>query len=622
MKAFIKLFLIFLFFITTFFVYAQKEVSLDQKREKIKQKISASNSNKSKLYLDLGKTYVNDSIDFSETLFNKALSYNNQKTAPEIYLNLSKLYIKKQNAKKLDSVLDNGINLAKQQQLKGVLAKLYYRKGDAFYYKNLYDKADKYYVKAINKAKEVNNYKLVADIVVDRSYIFDFWAKRDEALKMLEYATKISDSIAYIKGKARASLLIGSIYYGLNNNKKALEYYLRTLEATKKIHNKQGIAASYSNVGMAYLELGKLDLAIKNLTKSIHLLKVVGDIPGVTNSYGGLAVAYSKKGNAIKALFYADKAIEAMRDNGYNEDLLKVLNAKAEVLTHLKLYGKSNTYLDTCIAKAKKIGFGLMLQKSYKSYATNLHKLGFNNKAFEYLQLHNKVKDSILTDKFQKRLANYETKYKTLEKQRKIEKLEYTDKYQKIQLISVIGLAVILTILLIVFYQKRKKEKLIAKLELDKSQLLTESLSQELKLKNKQLTSHALNMLQKNELLSVFLESLDNVIKIAKGEVVQQLNQIKRQVKRLLTSEKDWNTFKIYFEQVNKGFLDKLKEINPKLTTNDIRLTTLIKLNMTNKEIASILSINHQSVKNAQYRLKSKLALGKNENLKSFLETL
>ncbi len=623
MRAYFKIFLIFLFLGCTFYVYAQKEISLNETRRELKQKITSKKyANKSKLYLELGKTYLTDSIDLAEKFFNKALSYGNVKALPEIYLNLSKVYIKKQDNKKLDSILDKGIIIADQQQLKGVLAKLYYRKGDAFYYKNLYDKADKYYIKAINKAKEAKNYELVADIVVDRSYIFDFWAKRDEALKMLEYATKISDSIGYIKGKARASLLIGSIYYGLNNNRKALEYYLKTLEAAKKINNKQGVAVSYSNVGMVYIELEKLDLAIQNLTISIKLLKETGDIPGLTNSYGGLAVAYSKKGNTKMALFYADKAIEAIRNKGYNEDLLKVLNAKAEVLTHLKYYETSNKYLDTCIAKAKKIGFGLMLQKSYKSYANNLHQIGLNNKAFEYLQLHNKVKDSILTDKFQKRLADYETKYKTLEKQRKIEKLEYTEKYQKVQLFSVIGLAVILSILLFVFYQKRKKEKLIAKLELDKSQLLTESLSQELKLKNKQLTSHALNMLQKNELLTDFLENLENVIKIAKGDVVKQLNIIKRQVKRLLTSDKDWNTFKIYFEQVNKGFLVKLKEINPKLTTNDIRLATLIRLNMTNKEIASILNINHQSVKNAQYRLKSKLALQKNENLKSFLETL
>ena len=439
---------------------------------------------------------------------------------------------------------------------------------------------------------------------------------------MLENATKISDSIGYVKGNARASLLIGNIYNGLSKNKKALEYYLRTLEAAKKINSKQGLAASNGNIGMVYLELGKLDLSSKYLKKSIQLYQEIENSYGLSTSYGNLAIVYSKKGNAKKALYYADKAIKEIRSYGYTEDLLIALNVKAEVLTRLKNYETSNKYLDTCIANAKKIGFGLMLQKSYKSYANNLHKLGFNNKAFEYLQLHNKVKDSILTDKFQKRLADYETKYKTSEKQRKIEQLEYKEKSQKMQLIGVVGLAVLLIILLISFYQKRKKEKLIAKLQLDKSQLLTESLSQELKLKNKQLTSHALNMLQKNKLLAVFLENLENVIKIAKGDVVQKLNIIKRQVKRLLTSEKDWNTFKIYFEQVNKGFLVKLKEINPKLTTNDIRLATLIKLNMTNKEIASILNINHQSVKNAQYRLKSKLALEKNENLKSFLETL
>jgi DNA-binding NarL/FixJ family response regulator len=125
-------------------------------------------------------------------------------------------------------------------------------------------------------------------------------------------------------------------------------------------------------------------------------------------------------------------------------------------------------------------------------------------------------------------------------------------------------------------------------------------------------------MMQKNRLLSAFYNSLSEMSHMITGEAKSKVTILKKQIKNLLTSEKDWNTFKIYFEQVNKDFLSKLKEINPELTSNDIRLATLMKLNMTNKEIASILNINYQSVKNAQYRLKNKLNLD-NEDLRRFL---
>ncbi len=89
-----------------------------------------------------------------------------------------------------------------------------------------------------------------------------------------------------------------------------------------------------------------------------------------------------------------------------------------------------------------------------------------------------------------------------------------------------------------------------------------------------------------------------------------------------MSSDKEWETFKMYFEQVNKDFFEKLRRHNHNITPTEERMAALIKLGLTNKEIASILNITHQSVKNARYRLKRKLGLKPEEDLREFLDNL
>ena len=75
-------------------------------------------------------------------------------------------------------------------------------------------------------------------------------------------------------------------------------------------------------------------------------------------------------------------------------------------------------------------------------------------------------------------------------------------------------------------------------------------------------------------------------------------------------------------EDVHKDFNMKLKTSFPNLTDLEKRLAVLIRLNLSNKEIASLLNISAKSVEIARYRLKKKLMLDKNSNLKNFINNI
>jgi DNA-binding CsgD family transcriptional regulator len=163
------------------------------------------------------------------------------------------------------------------------------------------------------------------------------------------------------------------------------------------------------------------------------------------------------------------------------------------------------------------------------------------------------------------------------------------------------------------------KEKKLSQAELEKSQLQEGELKKEIQYKSKQLTTHALNMMQKNTFLQEIQEELVLLSKTASAENKAAFNRLKMLIKKNLRSDKDWDLFKLYFEEVNKLFYQELAKVNSDLTSNDLKICALLKLNMNIKESASVLNIEPDSVKKARYKLRKKLNLKPEDDLVEFV---
>lgn len=85
---------------------------------------------------------------------------------------------------------------------------------------------------------------------------------------------------------------------------------------------------------------------------------------------------------------------------------------------------------------------------------------------------------------------------------------------------------------------------------------------------------------------------------------------------RGILSQKDyWSEFMIKFTQIHPNFNTNIKEKYPVLSSKDISFCSLIKLNLSNKEIANLLQVSHESVITKKYLLKKKLALTAEQDL-------
>lgn len=84
----------------------------------------------------------------------------------------------------------------------------------------------------------------------------------------------------------------------------------------------------------------------------------------------------------------------------------------------------------------------------------------------------------------------------------------------------------------------------------------------------------------------------------------------------------DWEMFQEQFEKTSPDFIKNLRQRAPGITENQIRLATYIHIGMTNKQISSFMNIRPESIKQARWRLRSRLGLPAEESLEEFLTTL
>lgn len=138
--------------------------------------------------------------------------------------------------------------------------------------------------------------------------------------------------------------------------------------------------------------------------------------------------------------------------------------------------------------------------------------------------------------------------------------------------------------------------------------------------RQKQVAADALYMNQKNSILSEIESVLTKTIednKLTKSKKdFKKIFDIINSFKQL---DKDWKMLIANFEEVHPGFFSKLKKRHPLLSSNDLKHCACIKMNFGTKEIARFFNIKDSSVQISRVRLKKKMALPDDADLRGYI---
>lgn len=166
-------------------------------------------------------------------------------------------------------------------------------------------------------------------------------------------------------------------------------------------------------------------------------------------------------------------------------------------------------------------------------------------------------------------------------------------------------------------YRQIKKQKSeIEELAKKEKELLKDNLES----KTRELSSAAMFDFQKNELLTKLLDEIGRLNSVTNQMYAPEIKKISRDIKSFLDLDKSWTNFKVHFEEVNPGFLEHLIVKFPGLTNNEHKICAYLKIGLNNKEIALLTNVESASVRRALNRLKKKLNLGPEDNLRKFIK--
>jgi hypothetical protein len=144
-------------------------------------------------------------------------------------------------------------------------------------------------------------------------------------------------------------------------------------------------------------------------------------------------------------------------------------------------------------------------------------------------------------------------------------------------------------------------------LELGKEKIENEKLNYRLDYNYREMASSALYQSQRNELLIGLKTKMDGLTSILEGEAKAEARKIKSAINQSISLESDWEKFKLHFEQVHPNFFEELKANYPNLTQNETRLSAYFHINLSVKEIATLMNIAPESVRKAKTRLNKKV---------------
>lgn len=183
-------------------------------------------------------------------------------------------------------------------------------------------------------------------------------------------------------------------------------------------------------------------------------------------------------------------------------------------------------------------------------------------------------------------------------------------------------------------WQQRKFQKQKFKIEEEKKRMLyihelekanTESqlvalkndkLEAEINFKNSELASSTMHLVKKGELLAKIKEELSRVMRsLDNPAAVAEIKKVLKSVSEDDKIDQEWEAFAKHFDKVHSDFVVNLKEKYPALSANEVKLCIYLRMNLSSKEIAQLMSISVRGVEISRYRLRKKLGIKSEVNL-------
>nr|WP_299337790.1 tetratricopeptide repeat protein [Allomuricauda sp.] len=522
---------------------------------------------------------------------------------------------------------DLQLQLANKTDAKTYIAAAFSTKGTAFWVKGDYEKSITYFEKNLEVAKVVGKKNVIASAYNKLGIVYGDVGDVLRQIAFYEKSLKIREEIGDLEPIAITLGNIGQLYLKEGNYTKALECQQRCLKIREELGDQSRVAFALANIGAVHESMEDFDTALAYYRRSLTLGEKHCSKKSIAWFLSNMGNVLKRQGDYSKAHGYYRRSMALLQTMGAKPEIVDLLGDRGELYFLQADYSKSISDCKSAHAISAEIG-DIRRQKEsceclYKSYK----KIRNGNQALYYHENMVVLSDSLQSREAAKRLQQMEfariraqdSILRVNEARIAAEKLKYQE--SRISLLNsknraktlwiIFGsLAAVLFIGLLYYrYQQRVKYQ----------KLQNDFLNSELEYKKQDLTNFAVNISNNQEWALSLSEKLEDLKNSTGRKRTKELEDLELEIKNKIWVDKGTDDFYSKVDSLSSSFFDKLTSQFKGLTKNEIRLCSLIKLDLDTKQIAALQNISPTSVKMSRHRLRKKLNLSPEDDLNLFL---
>lgn len=423
---------------------------------------------------------------------------------------------------------------------------------------------------------------------------------------------------------------LANLYFSLGWHQKALPLY-RSCEAFYKGKADDILNLAYVsiNLGDAYAQTGQADKSITRYENAIRILAQT-DQHNYLLAKSKLTAAYIQikqleKAKRYGAAVFAEQ-IKANSATCYNTatSLIELYdNPVALKFLLLRIKQLEKSIAVSALHPTDALAYERALIEGYHQLKDYQNENQHWRRAVKYRDIINQEKLISNTEKVvtQEKVKNARLKANDLQLKLKIANIE-----RWLGLLIALFATSVAGLIYVVSKRKRKVQQiqfndLKEENEEHKTLLATERRNLELEqeiasMKERELTALSL---QFYELQESIIEDLKQLEKL---EHTPEINRLRKKWARQVKEKNYWQEFELKFTALHPDFLQKLQKAHPQLTKKDADFCALVRLNLSNKEIASLTQISYESVISKKYKLRKKLGYKTDQDFLEFLHSI
>lgn len=500
------------------------------------------------------------------------------------------------------------------------------KKEKSFYSDSLYQAYQRDYKKALNEKDTTEQIKSLVKI----AHFYGSQARYKDSYDNLWKGLLLAEQSNNLEAISRINLRLARHYGFYGRKKKALKYFQRSIEAQmariKEDPQSQFILAeNYHNICSFYRDFDDVPMQKRSLDSCKKYIDKEGNriLHAMIIMEEAVILTKDKKFDQSKALF--NEAYPTIRDK-VDSYLVLFEYYEAVNLYNLNETKKAEDKLNNALQIAYKYNAHLdFIPKIYQELSHIYLKRGESTKAIEMLNKMAAVNFDFFDSRSERNkslLAIQDEQRKYIEKKEaelraiRLEELENEGKILFFQraflIIGILFLGLFAFLYVKYLTKKYRLEKLLAK---KKQEIEFEKVQEVIELKNKELATSALKLIEKDGIVDEFGSTLKS----------KNWQADPKDLKSFIRSwdlnlNRNWEEFQSRFTAINSSFYKRLHQNYPQLSASDDKLCALIKLKFSSKEISRLLGLSNESVHTKRSRLRTKMGLDRSVNLTEFMD--